>query len=123
MRSKMSYTVFGFRSGFLSTAKLHIDSFKRKAELMPLPLNERMMHGYAVESEGFDFLERRFGSGFENFVLLNDVAIEACRELNIRLGEQVGTIERDEMGGLAINLFAWEYWTESLATATDSKIG
>ena len=75
MRSKMPYTVFGFRSGFLSTAKLHIDSLKRKAALMPLHLNQRMMHGYAVKSEGFNFLERRFGSGFENFVLLNDVAI------------------------------------------------
>jgi len=107
----MAYTVFGFRSGILNTGRLHDDLLYRKAALMPLPLRGRMMRGYGVGASGFDLLERRFGRGFENFVLLDDVAIEACLELNIPFGEQVGTIELTEMGGLAIKLFAWTYWS------------
>lgn len=106
----MAYSVFGFRSGTLDTVRLHIDSLKRKAELMPLPLRERMMRGYGVDASGFDLLERRFGQGFANFVLLDDVAIEACLEFKIALGERVGAIELTEMGGLAIKMFAWAYW-------------
>jgi hypothetical protein len=109
----MTYSVFGFRSGTLDTVRLHVDSLKRKAELMPLPLHERMMRGCGVDASGFDLLERRFGQGFVNFVLLDDVAIEACQEFKIPLGERVGAIELTEMGGLAIKMFAWAYWTLS----------
>ena len=108
---EMSYSVFGFRSGILDTVRLHINLFKRKAELIPLPLRERMMRGYGVDASGFDLLERRFGREFENFVLLDDVAIEACQEFKIPLGERVGAIELTEMCGLAIKMFTWAYWT------------
>lgn len=107
----MAYTVCGFRSGFLDTVRLHSLSIERKATLL-VPLHERMMSGYAVGANGFYFLERRFGKGFKNFVILNDVAIEACLEFDVPFGEEVGTIELDEMGGLAIKLFVWSYWTE-----------
>ena len=56
------------------------------------------MRGYAVGADGFYFLERRFGTGFGNFALLDDVAVEACQELKIPLGERVGTIDLNEMG-------------------------
>jgi hypothetical protein len=105
----MVYTVFGFRSGFIETVRLRTDSLERKAATTPQPLRERTMRGYAVGADGFYFLERRFGAGFGNFALLDDVAIEACREFKIPLGERVGTIELNEMGRLAIKLFEWEY--------------
>jgi len=106
---QMVYTVFGFRSGFLETVRLRNHSLKRKATVAPLPASERRMRGYAVGADGFYFLERRFGTGFGNFALLDDVAVEACQELKIPLGERVGTIDLNEMGRLAIKLFEWEY--------------
>ena len=109
----MSYVVFGFRSGTLDTPKLHMETFKQKHALAPLPLQERMMRDYGVGASGLNYLERRFGEGFESFVLLDEVAVEACRHFNVPLGERVGTIELDEMGGLAIKLFTWAYWTEA----------
>jgi len=109
----MAYSVFAFRSGTLDTVRLHTDLLKRKAELMPLPLHERMMRGYGVDASGFDLLEQRFGAGFVNFVLLDEVAIEACQEFKIPLGERVGTIDLAEMSGLAIKMFSWAYWTLS----------
>jgi hypothetical protein len=109
----MVYTVFGFRSGFLEAVRLRNESFERKAALAPLPLCERTMRGYAVGADGFFFLERRFGKGFQNFALLDEIAIEACQEFSIPLGELVGKIELNEMGRLAIPLFSWTYWTET----------
>lgn len=93
-------------------ARLHGDLLARKAALRSLPVLERVVRGYAVRPDGFFYLERRFGKGFQNFVLLDDVAIEACQAFEIPCGERVGEIELAEMGSLAIRLFAWEYWTE-----------
>jgi hypothetical protein len=105
----MAYTVFGFRSGFFETARLRNNSLERKATFTPQTSRERMMRAYVVGADGFYFLERRFGAGFGNFALLDDVAVEACQEFKIPLGEPVGTIELHELGRLAIKLFAWEY--------------
>jgi hypothetical protein len=105
----MAYTVFGFRSGFLETARLLNDSLECKAARAAQTSRERIMRAYAVGADGFYFLERRFGAGFGNFALLDDVAIEACQEFNIPLGEPVGTIELHELGRRAIKLFEWEY--------------
>ena len=71
------------------------------------------MRGYVVAAEGFDFLERRFIAvgKFENFVLLDEVAIEACKAMCVELGTALGPIELTEMGGLAIKLFAWAYYS------------
>lgn len=71
------------------------------------------MRGFAVEAEGFDFLEKRFNVAgrFENLVLLDDVAIEACRALGVEVGTPLGAIELSEMGGLAIKMFAWAYFS------------
>jgi hypothetical protein len=109
----MAYTVYGFRSGILDTVRLHIESLKRKATLSPFRWQERMMRGFTVEAEGFDFLERRFdvAGKFQNFVLLDDVAIEACNTLQIPLGVPLGTIELPEMSGLANKMFAWAYYS------------
>jgi hypothetical protein len=111
----MTYTVLGFRSGFLEIARLHSDLLARKTVLRSLPVHERVMRGYAVRPDGFFYLERRFGKGFQNFLLLDDVAIEACQAFKIPCGERVGEIELAEMGSLAIRLFAWEYWAEPAA--------
>jgi hypothetical protein len=90
-----------------------IEVTKYRFSLAPLPLQERMMRGYGVGTQGFFLLEERFGQGFENFVLLDDIAIEACTKLIIPTGERLGTIELDEMGGLAIQLFARAYYAEA----------
>jgi hypothetical protein len=109
----MGYTVFGFRSGTLDTVRLQIESFKHKASLMPFRWQERMMRGYTVEADGFDFLEHRFNvvGMFENFVLLDEVAVEACNELHVPLGTPLGSIELTEMSGLANKMFAWAYYS------------
>lgn len=109
----MTYTVFGFRAGTLDTVRLQIESFKAKASLVPFGWQERMMRGYTVEAEGFDFLEKRFRvtGQFQNFVLLDAVAIEACTTLGINTGTPLGSVELDEMGGLANKLFAWAYYS------------
>jgi hypothetical protein len=109
----MAYTVFGFRAGTLDTVRLHVESLKAKASLAPFRWQERMMRGFAVEAEGFDFLEKRFNVAgrFENLVLLDDVAIEACRALGVEVGTPLGAIELSEMGGLAIKMFAWAYFS------------
>ena len=72
-----------------------------------------MMRGYTVEAEGFDFLERRFNvvGLFQNFALLDEVAVEACNELHVPLGRSLGLIELTEMSGLAIKMFAWAYYS------------
>lgn len=109
----MTYTVFGFQSGTFNSAALSIEVAKSRFLLAPLPLKERMMRGYGVDTQGFYLLEEKFGRGFENFVLLDDTAIEACTKLNIPMGKRLGPVELDEMGGLAMLLFAQSYCTES----------
>jgi len=71
------------------------------------------MRAYAVEADGFDLLERRFNvkGTFQNFVLLDEIAIEACIDLEVPLGQQLGKIELDDMGGLANSLFSWSYYS------------
>jgi hypothetical protein len=107
----MTLTVYGFRAGTLNTMRLQLAAFDQKAALKTLPLRERMMRGYAVEGEGVDSLQRRFGTDFVNFVLLDDVAVEACRALNIPHGEPVGTVELSELSGLAARQFSFPYWS------------
>lgn len=74
-----------------------------------------MMRGYTVEAEGFDFLERRFNvfGEFQNFVLLDEVAVEACNESHVPLGTSLGLIELTEMSGQAIKMFAWAYYSQA----------
>jgi hypothetical protein len=121
----MAYSVFGFRSGTLDTVRLHIESLKRKGLLMPYRWQERMMRGYTVEAEGFDLLERRFNvvGAFQNFVLLDDVCIEACKELNVPLGTLLGVIELTEMSGLANKMFAWAYYSPAEVGWTMIEVG
>jgi hypothetical protein len=78
-----------------------------------------MMRGYGVEAEGFDFLERRFSvvGKYDNFVLLDEVAIEACAALGVHSGTALGEIELDEMCGLANTMFTWAYYSPALGEA------
>ncbi len=71
------------------------------------------MRGYTVEAQGFDFLEKYFNviGKYENFVLLDEVAVEACTELEVPLGTSLGRVELDKVGGLATNLFIWAYYS------------
>jgi hypothetical protein len=111
----MAYTVFGFQSGVLDTPRLHQESIKAKAFLAPFQWQERMMRGYAVDTHGFDLLEKRFNviGAFQNFYLLDEVAIEACAAFKVSLGVRLGTIEINELGGLAIRMFAWPYYNDT----------
>jgi hypothetical protein len=69
------------------------------------------MEAYAVDSPGLFLLEARFGKGFENYVLLNEVAIDACGALGFDSGTQLGSIDIDELRDSAIRLFKTEFWT------------
>jgi hypothetical protein len=107
----MILTVYGFQSGTLDTARLGLQALKRKAALLPVPLSECLMHGYGVEADGVDFLEQRYSREFENFLLLDDVAIEACEAPGIPHGERLGVIGLGDMGDRASKLFSLAYWT------------
>jgi hypothetical protein len=104
----MTFTVFGFHSGILDFPALQISAMKHKHSSHSQG-QRRLMEGYAVNAKGHSLLEGRFGREFENFVLLNDVAIEACRGLGIGLGEQVGPFEVEELGDCATKFGPWEY--------------
>ena len=74
---------------------------------------ERMMRGYRVEAEDFGFLEIRFSvvAKYQDFVLLDDVAIEACTGLEVPLRTLLGTMELGDLGGLATKLFSLAYYS------------
>ena len=67
------------------------------------------MRGYTVGAAGFPILEQKFGRGFENFVILDDVAIKACKALRFDLGPSLGNIEINDLGTLAMKLFVWQF--------------
>jgi hypothetical protein len=49
-----------------------------------------------TEADDFKLLSRRFGDGFIEFLLLNDVAIEACKALHFPI-KPLGTIARTKL--------------------------
>lgn len=49
-----------------------------------------------TEADDFRLLSRRFGEGFVEFLLLNDVAVEACRALNFPI-TPLGTIDKTKL--------------------------
>ena len=105
----MTFTAFGFRVGSLDTATLSISALERKRTLYPKG-RMRLMSGFGLDANGHELLEDRFGLGFESFVLLDEVAIEACHRLRITLGEEVGPIEMEDLGPSAFKFGPWEYW-------------
>jgi hypothetical protein len=112
----MPFTVIGYRYGTLDIVRLQTESLKRKGELLSrsVPLKQRNMQGYLTDAYGFNVLDQRYGPGFANFVLLDDVAIEACERLGVFLGQRLGTVEDSELGDLLPKLpkpFSWAYWT------------
>ena len=52
--------------------------------------------GPMFEPVDFRFLRERFGSEFVKFLLLNDVAVEACRAVNFSI-EPLGTIDEADL--------------------------
>lgn len=106
----MVYFVHGFRSGVFDNARLGIAALKRKSSIFPNG-ECRTMEAYGVDPSGFALLESKFGNGFESFVLLNDVAVDACRILGFDAGTQLGSIEIDGLGNSPSRLFKTEFWT------------
>jgi hypothetical protein len=104
----MPFSVFGFQSGILDTARLQIALSKHNA-LLGNKGQEQTMRGYTVGAAGLPVLEEKFGRGFENFVILDDVAIKACKTLKFDLGPSLGSIEFDDLGTRAMKLFEWKF--------------
>ena len=109
----MEFTVFGFSSGTLDTVNLSISAMKRKASVFPRG-RKRIIEGYCLELSGHFLLEDRFGENFQNFALLNDVAVDACYGLGIRLGERLGPIEIQSLDGHLVKFGPWEYWEKEV---------
>jgi hypothetical protein len=62
-----------------------------------------------TEADDFKLLSRRFGDGVVEFLLLNDVAVEACRALQFPI-EPLGTIARTKLLKPA-TVMMLPYWT------------
>jgi hypothetical protein len=65
--------------------------------------------GPMFEPVDFRFLRERFGSEFAKFLLLNDVAVEACRAVYFSI-EPLGTIAETELIKPSI-LLTCPFWT------------
>jgi len=50
----------------------------------------------STEGDDFKLLSRRFGNGFVEFLLLNEVAVEACRAFHFSV-KPLGTIARTKL--------------------------
>jgi hypothetical protein len=74
-----------------------------------------MMRGYSVTDDRVFLVREQFGSEFQNFAVLDDVAIEACKNFGIAIGEYIGPIENKELEKLAQqSYFAYAYFTGSI---------
>jgi hypothetical protein len=62
-----------------------------------------------TEAEDFKLLSSRFGDGFVEFLLLNEVAVEACKALHFPI-KPLGTIARTKLLKPA-KVMALPYWT------------
>ena len=107
----MVVSVFGFRSGIFDVSRMRLAALHRKPVFFPTGCKRDIL-GYSVTGEGDDFLNSLFNVNCQNFVLLNDIGIEACESLGFALGQRLGEIEAEELGGAAIKFGPYDYWDE-----------
>jgi hypothetical protein len=65
---------------------------------------------YQWQADDFELLSSRFGKGFDRFLLLNDVAIEACLAVHFRI-KPLGVIDASELINRPSTLLKSPYWT------------
>jgi hypothetical protein len=63
----------------------------------------------STEADDFKLLSRRFGDGFVEFLLLNDVAVEACKAFHFSI-KPLGTIALSKLLKPAM-VMTLPYWT------------
>jgi hypothetical protein len=63
----------------------------------------------STEADDFKLLSARFGGGFVEFLLLNDVAVDACNALHFPM-KPLGTIARTKLLKPA-TVMTFPYWT------------
>jgi hypothetical protein len=91
----MAYTVVGYTFGTMDSVAFHT-GLVRAGLLDLIP----KMSILTIGSEDIETLESRFGERFANFVLLDDVAIEACKATGFSLappGAILGQIDSEEL--------------------------
>jgi hypothetical protein len=62
------------------------------------------------QADDFEMLSSRFGKGFEQFLLLNAVAVEACGAVNFHINP-LGVIDASELINRPSTLLTTPYWT------------
>jgi hypothetical protein len=62
------------------------------------------------QADDFELLSSRFGKGFDRFLLLNDVAVEACLAVKFRI-KPLGVIDASELINRPSTLLTSPYWT------------
>jgi hypothetical protein len=62
------------------------------------------------QADDFEMLSSRFGKGFDRFLLLNDVAVEACRAVTFPI-KPLGVIDASELINRPNTLLTSPYWT------------
>ena len=91
----MIYTVIGYPSGIMDTMTLHTRLLShRLADLVP------KIGILTIGSDDIETLESRFGTGFANFILLDDAAIAACKAVDSSIapsGTVLGLIDEAEL--------------------------
>jgi hypothetical protein len=107
----MTISVFGFRSGRFDSGRLQT-TIHQNNRSFPSQARTRTLRGYSVDARGFSLLEERFGEGFENFVLLDEVTIAACRSLGFDIGSYLGAIGIEELQNSARQLFILDYLSQ-----------
>jgi hypothetical protein len=65
---------------------------------------------YRWHAVDFEMLSSRFGKGFDRFLLLNDVAVEACLAVNFPI-KPLGVIDASELKNRPTVLLTRPYWT------------
>jgi hypothetical protein len=110
MICSMAYFVHGFRSGTFDNGRLGIAALRQKASKSPNGVR-RIMEAYGVVSPGLFLLQERFGEEYQHFVVLDEVAVEACETLGFNSGTQLGPVDIDELRGSVNRLFKTDFWT------------
>ena len=108
--ASLIYTVVGQTSGDPGLAsdldvqiRTHslVSSHRQRRDLVILGVRP------LTEANDFKLLSRRFGNGFVEFLLLNDVAIEACKAFHFPI-KPLGTIARTKL--LKLATVTLPYW-------------
>ena len=96
--ASLVYTVFGQTSSDPGLADLDVrirthslvSSHRQRRDVVILGVRP------LTEADDFKFLSGRFGDGFVEFLLLNDVAVEACKAFHFPI-KPLGTIARTKL--------------------------